>query len=503
MMRRLWMIYRGKSSCSDMSRLSSMIRNPSSTVSYKTVLVRQAISRLWLSLPLSLPHAFKALMSYLSLLQIDRLISLMPTRSQPPNTAVPPLTPSSGNFSVQLADSPNQSNPSPEQYRGSPTSAASAHSRKPSIDQLFYTPAATPKQPTFSRSKSNIDLSQHMLPSSPSSEPKTPAEQNTENGGDESPGYAVNATPKLRPSQSALGLFTFNEETDCDPLQSDYFAKRSANRSTGDLPKKMPPCPTGNAFAQRHSLYTKQLAPIRTQPPLPDRKSSLKPAISQPKIPRDRQKKRTSFRSNEPLPLHTTSSATSVNSSSRSSLRMRDSTCTALGSPTRVITSSSLSSNQDSALSQWSGPASPTESVPMLSTSMLMSPTPSSHPQLSPTIPPGLDRTLKRPSSIQVKKDLAPFLATSRRDSPRNTAATRPSLADRSSTVPALTPRKSSKVQNSVLVPVVRPPVRAGKRVSGIPRVGSPPSKPPDAPLPPTPPTSQMSPPVAAAIITH
>ncbi|KAL9056949.1 MAG: hypothetical protein Q9162_002615 [Coniocarpon cinnabarinum] len=400
---------------------------------------------------------------------------------QPPNTAIPPLTPSVTDGSFSLADSPSQSHPSPDNQRESPKST---RSHKESPEAPFFTPATTPMQFDVSPSKPKSRQEPVASDDVGSSSMSTPDGHSHLFADESTLGLAIDSTSMLRQTQSATGLPSLVAGTE----QSNYFLSRSGNASTDTFSARYP---AGNAFAQQSQHIRKLSPPLRTRPPLPVRDSSLRPGQlrtgSSTSLP-EKHKSRASFRSKAPLPLQITSFATTPTASERTSVRVHDPVLEDQELEVRKELKSPTTAHRDSTFIPSSGRvSSPLGSPTTQSGATLQAPATnvSAH---SPTIPSSLDRPLRRPPSIQIKKDFAPFLATSRRDLAIST--TDPTKnADKKPLGVAPYAHSGTKNRNSVLVPVVRPPIRGGRRTSGLPRLGSaPPSKPPSAPLPPTPP---------------
>ena len=406
---------------------------------------------------------------------------------QPPNTAIPPLTPSTPNVNIQLADSPDQLHPSPEQRR------LSMDSRKEFSEQSFYIPMAAPMTAVFPHieEQRGNDL---PVPGSPT------RQESLASPASSSPAkFPINRSPSLRQSKPVPSLWTFKEADEDEPQQSARFAKPVSDEPTDDLVKRPPLGSTGNAFAINPALMSKHTPTQGSSTSLPLRKPSLLPMTLQPvnEDPTQQQpeKKRTSIRSRAPLPLQIASSA---GPSNRTSLRLRDSIFADLGLAIQNIPVASPTSDRNSALQKLTNSQPPSKA----------SPAPS--PAHSPTIPVSFDRALRRPPSITVNTGVAPsFLATPRRSSAQGIS---PASAPAGPVGKTPTPTGATRAfrgRDSVLVPVVRPPIRGERKASNRQsyRIGGPPmSNPPAAPLPPTPPNAQASAASAAsaaAVVGH
>lgn len=465
---------------------------------------------------------------------------------QPPNTAVPPLTPTI-DVNIELAESPDQTMPSPDRNGNSQRSIVD------SPEQQFYTPATTPMQALFPHNDEAKQPSPPRVrhsPKKPSNhQHEAPAEQRVQRASTiKNNRFTLMPVPTVRQNKVSPGLYSLNAPETPDSQRSTYFTQRTPQGSTDDLARPSQRGLVGNAFAQAAafnqghghspSIRTSGLpnlstglsavsdgqAPVRMPgpqiplPPLPKRTPSLQPLSLQTvdeNVTSEKQPRRISIRSNAPLPLHTASAA-----SERSSMKpVRESAVLDLGLGIQHP-SGAHASDRDHALSQLVG--GPHGRVGVESTQP--SPNIDSFPTPSSVVP--ADRALRRPPSITVNTDVAPFLAPQRRASGVTGAAVgsssapvsagtmssriaTPSTATRTPLSAIPTPGSATSVptpatslsshstsslptrqRNSVLVPVVRPPmIRSGLKGSRQNlRLGSPPTtKPPEAPLPPPP----------------
>ena len=453
---------------------------------------------------------------------------------QPPNTAVPPLTPTIG-VNIGLAESPDNKHPSPDQKQSASGSVID------SPEQQFYTPATTPMQGMFPRN-ANPETRRNMSPKSPQSSTFSRGvgsdislvEANQSSTRLPTPASSIAETSSmscLQQSNSTPALKSFDSGAS-EPPHSTYYRHQAQEDSFDGSDKSSIRGPVGNAFAQAAALKASDSNDSSIRPttlhaptmPIPKRKSSLQPLklYSTTDEPgHEKQDRRTCIQSKSPLPLQT--AVSTAPSSSRSSLKpVREAAMAELGLGIQHV-SRSRPTDRDSALSQLIGES---DVKPDSDTTQLR-PTVGIYPNTNVSNP--ADRSLPRPPSISVNTNVASFLPPPRPKSGHLGAISAPASAAKrasktsnptsatstplsglpipqssvsvptpvvgyptSSSTPA-SARSSMLPRNrqSVAVPVVRPPnIRHSSKASRQAlRLGSPPTKPPEAPLP-APPTN-------------
>ena len=427
---------------------------------------------------------------------------------QPPNTAVPPLTPTL-DLNVELASSPDQTNPSPRRKANLQSSEAPSQMESP--EQDYFTPMTTPMQSSFTRlGPSKEDMAN--LPTHSSTLPPTPGSihRPSKKSPSGSPTSRLQSgdIPRLKQSKSTPSLYTLNPRDDSEPQRSTYLAHSTSEGLAAEATKSMERVPGANAFAQAKSAPSSRRSSIQPPQKEPPKGKPLPPAplCTVKEYPAlQKEPRRTSIRSTKPLPLHTANQS----NQRQSSKLFRNSFAVNFGDGLQHV-SQGAPSDRTSALLQLSGeqPRIQPDAYPSIYSQ------PSPHLDAFPTPSPATtaDRPLRRPPTITVRTDVTPLSNKSRHlsgqvasastggstplsssrssvSAPNSRLPTPASAISRSPASATASPANSNR--GSILVPVVRPATvkHSSKSSRQVVRLSAlPTSKPPEIPLPPPPP---------------
>ena len=371
-------------------------------------------------------------------------------------------------------------------------SATSETARTPFLDaratmdspaDSFHTPLATPSFDVASRATS---VPGHGVDSATDTDSPVATDPHGAQPNFSQP-RPVGKLKKRPPPLSPAAIVDRNEGTELalkSPTLEELRQRSAAAPPKLPVSPTLPGSPVGNAFAEKlakESAGPKTDHPLsQGYPTLPSRSSSLQPLKQFGQASSEPSSRRTSIRGTAPLPLRSsmTDRSSGFNplraSPVEKSFPMPPSQLKSVPeqSPSNGLgfaRSTSPESSRASALSQLSGEVSTTDSSGS-----------ASHSANNSTSAQA--KVLRRPSSITVNTDHAPFLASSRSGPSPNTAAdTSPQIA-----------QPPSKRPSSTKVPIIRPPsVRPQLRLSRSSPSLPPAQPPPVAPLPPCPPVPQ------------